>query len=87
MHRDMKPANIVLDDENGLNLRIIDFGMAKEIKWNKSIEMTNEVGTLYYRAPELLLGAVQYTKSIDMWAIGCIFYEMLTRKIMFKGEN
>lgn len=51
MHRDIKPANIVLDNIDSLNLKIIDFGMAKEIKWNKNISLTNAVGTLYYRAP------------------------------------
>lgn len=51
MHRDIKPANIVLDNAETCNIKIIDFGMAKEIKWNKNIELTNAVGTLYYRAP------------------------------------
>jgi serine/threonine protein kinase len=74
MHRDLKPANIVLDNREVINLKIIDFGSAKEIKWNKNIPLTNEVGTLYYRAPELLDGSTFYTKAIDLWAVGCIFY-------------
>lgn len=87
IHRDLKPANIVLDDVDSLNLKIIDLGMAKEKKWGKNLDMTNEVGTLYYRAPELLQGATSYTSAIDVWAIGCIFYELLTREVLFKGDN
>ena len=87
MHRDLKPANIVLDNAEGDNLKIIDFGMSKEIKWDPKLSLTNEVGTLYYRAPELLEGSTKYTKATDIWAIGCIFYELLTRKVLFKGEN
>lgn len=84
MHRDLKPANIVLDNGAGENLKIIDFGMAKEVKWNPKLSLTNEVGTLYYRAPELLDGGTKYTKSIDIWAVGCIFYELLTKLPLFK---
>ena len=87
MHRDIKPANIVLDDAELLNLKIIDFGMSKEVKWNKNAPMTNEVGTLYYRAPELLRGLTYYTTAIDIWAIGCIFYELLTRDILFRTDG
>lgn len=87
MHRDLKPANIVLDNGVGDNLKIIDFGMAKEIKWNPKLSLTNEVGTLYYRAPELLDGGTKYTKSIDIWAVGCIFYELLTKQALFKEES
>jgi|JI6StandDraft_1071083.scaffolds.fasta_scaffold07450_8 serine/threonine protein kinase len=49
--------------------------------------MTNEVGTLSYRAPELLLGDKRYTKAVDVWATGCIFYELLKRTTLFTGKT
>ncbi len=49
--------------------------------------MTNEVGTLVYRAPELLLGETRYTKAVDVWAIGCIFYELLKRTTLFTAKT
>lgn len=65
---------------------MIDYGMAKEIEFEDR-PMTNEVGSLYYRAPELLLGSKRYDFSVDVWSLGCVFYEMLMRKVLFKGEN
>lgn len=49
--------------------------------------MTNEVGTLSYRAPELLLGETRYTKAVDLWAVGCIFYELIKRTTLFTGKT
>jgi serine/threonine protein kinase len=49
--------------------------------------MTQEVVTQYYRAPELLLGAKHYDFAVDMWSIGCIFGELLNRKILFLAAN
>ena len=46
--------------------------------------MTQEVVTQYYRAPEILLGAKHYTNSIDIWSVGCIFGELLGRRILFQ---
>ena len=62
-----------------IGLFIIDFGMAKQMKWNQDFKLTNGVGTLYFRAPELLLGSKKYDYGVDVWALGCIFYQMLTR--------
>lgn len=50
---------------------------------NKNRDMTQEVVTQYYRAPELLLGARHYDFAVDMWSVGCIFGELLNRKILF----
>jgi serine/threonine protein kinase len=85
IHRDVKPANIMLSHSTGM-MKVIDYGMAKEIEFEDR-PMTNEVGSLYYRAPELLLGSKRYDFSVDVWSLGCVFYEMLTRKVLFKGEN
>ena len=49
--------------------------------------MTNQVGTLYYRAPELLMGTKRYDNKIDIWALGCIFYFMQTGTLLFKASN
>jgi len=48
---------------------------------------THEVVTLWYRAPEILLGSKRYTTSIDMWSLGCIFAEMAQRKPLFCGDS
>ena len=52
-----------------------------------SKHMTQEVVTQYYRAPELLMGAKHYTQAVDVWSVGCIFGELLTRKIMFQAQS
>ena len=49
--------------------------------------MTNQVGTLYYRAPELLVGSKRYSNKVDIWALGCIFYFMQTGTLLFKGNS
>lgn len=71
LHRDLKLSNILYDD--GEVLKICDFGLAKQ----KDQVMTKGVVTLWYRAPELLLGSKGYTEAVDMWAVGCIFAELL----------
>lgn len=49
--------------------------------------MTQEVVTQYYRAPELLMGAKHYTQAVDVWSVGCIFGELLGRRILFQAQN
>lgn len=49
--------------------------------------MTQEVVTQYYRAPEILMGAKHYTAAIDVWSVGCIFAELVTRRILFQGQD
>ena len=49
--------------------------------------MTNKVVTLWYRPPELLLGSREYNYSVDVWSIGCIFYELMTGEVLFKGDK
>jgi serine/threonine protein kinase len=60
--------------------------MAREQAWEQRL-MTNQVGTLYYRAPELLAGDKAYNNKVDVWALGCIFYFMQTGNLLFKGTS
>lgn len=84
MHRDIKPENILIDSKN--TLKIADFGLSRNISFDNQV-LTHPVVTLWYRAPELLLGQEKYTYSIDMWSIGCIFFELCTKKHLFPGRN
>eukprot|EP00340_Litonotus_pictus_P001978 CAMPEP_0170525276 /NCGR_PEP_ID=MMETSP0209-20121228/10764_1 /TAXON_ID=665100 ORGANISM="Litonotus pictus, Strain P1" /NCGR_SAMPLE_ID=MMETSP0209 /ASSEMBLY_ACC=CAM_ASM_000301 /LENGTH=296 /DNA_ID=CAMNT_0010814461 /DNA_START=34 /DNA_END=924 /DNA_ORIENTATION=+ len=84
LHRDLKPGNLLLS-ETGV-LKIGDFGLAR----GSGIPVTNyshEVVTLWYRAPDVLLGNLDYMDTIDIWSIGCIFAEMITGKALFQALN
>lgn len=70
-------------ERKSYNVKICDFGMAKTYSRN----LTPVVVTLWYRAPELLLGCSNYGKSIDVWSLGCVLAEMITLKPIFKGNN
>ncbi|KAK6457139.1 cyclin-dependent serine/threonine protein kinase [Scheffersomyces xylosifermentans] len=86
-HRDLKPANIMVSS-NGV-VKIGDLGLAR--KFNNPLQSLytgdKVVVTIWYRAPELLLGARHYTPSIDLWAVGCILAELLSLRPIFKGEE
>jgi len=89
IHRDLKPANILIDKTG--QIKIADFGYSC-IKTSKNI-YTNNVVTLWYRAPELLLDAKQaskkskYDNAIDIWSVGCIIGELLSRAPILAGQN
>ena len=84
MHRDLKPSNILLGQDG--KLKIADFDLARQVAIGHK-KLTHEVVTLYYRPPEILLGFQFYTDSIDMWSVGCIFYELATFQMLFKSET
>ncbi len=67
-------------------LKLADFGLARGFT-EQPANYTNRVITLWYRPPELLLGAVQYGPAIDIWSVGCIFAELLGQKAIFPGRN
>lgn len=87
LHRDLKPANIMVT--SGGEVKIGDLGLAR--RFDKPLHSLfngdKVVVTIWYRAPELILGSFHYTPAIDMWAIGCIFAELLSLRPIFKGEE
>jgi len=86
MHRDIKGSNLLINNAGVLKLG--DFGLSRSFN-EKDINYryTNRVVTLWYRPPELLLGAVVYGPAIDVWGVGCIMAELLMRKPLFPGKN
>uniref|UniRef100_A0A1A7WXB2 cyclin-dependent kinase n=1 Tax=Iconisemion striatum TaxID=60296 RepID=A0A1A7WXB2_9TELE len=84
LHRDLKTSNLLLSHK-GI-LKIGDFGLARE--YGSPLKpYTPVVVTLWYRSPELLLGAKEYSTAVDMWSLGCIFGELLTQKPLFPGKS
>lgn len=84
LHRDMKTSNLLMD--NAGRLCICDFGLAR--KYGSPLRpYTQSVVTLWYRAPEVLLGSDVYGPAVDMWAVGCIFAELLTKKPLLPGQT
>ncbi|GFR45407.1 hypothetical protein Agub_g6782, partial [Astrephomene gubernaculifera] len=84
LHRDLKASNILIDTKG--TVKLADFGLARPYGGTDA-GFTNRVITLWYRPPELLLGAVKYGGEVDMWSVGCIFAELLTGKPLFPGKD
>lgn len=84
LHRDLKTSNLLLSHK-GI-LKVGDFGLAREYG-SPLKHYTPIVVTMWYRAPELLLGVKEYSTPIDMWSVGCIFGELLTMKPLFPGKS
>ncbi|KAG4416639.1 hypothetical protein IFR04_010219 [Cadophora malorum] len=84
LHRDLKTSNLLLNNRG--QLKIADFGMARYYG-SPSPKLTQLVVTLWYRAPELLLGTERYGPAVDMWSVGCIFGELLTKEPLLQGKN
>lgn len=84
LHRDLKPQNLLINN-NGV-IKVADFGLGRSFGIPVRI-YTHEIVTLWYRAPEVLLGSPRYSCPVDIWSIGCIFAEMATRKPLFQGDS
>ncbi|GBG89574.1 hypothetical protein CBR_g49363 [Chara braunii] len=85
LHRDIKGSNLLIDN-NGV-LKLADFGLARSFSSENNCPLTNRVITLWYRPPELLLGATKYGPAVDMWSVGCIFAELLSGRPILPGKN
>jgi cell division cycle 2-like protein len=84
IHRDLKTSNLLMNNRG--MIKVADFGLARRFG-SPMAPMTQLVVTLWYRAPELLLGAKEYTTAIDMWSIGCIFAELVNNEPLMQGRN
>lgn len=85
LHRDIKGSNLLID--SGGVLKIADFGLASFFDPNHKQPMTSRVVTLWYRPPELLLGATDYGVGVDLWSAGCILAELLAGKPIMPGRT
>ena len=84
-HRDLKPQNVLVDPKKG-SLKLADFGLARAFTVPLRT-YTHEVVTLWYRAPEILLGTRQYACPVDVWSVGTIIPEMVTGHPLFPGDS
>lgn len=82
-HRDIKPQNLLIDPSTGV-LKLCDFGSAKIL--NPSEANVSYICSRYYRAPELIFGATNYTTKIDVWSAGCVMAELILGQPLFPGE-
>ncbi|EFE36766.1 uncharacterized protein ARB_04291 [Trichophyton benhamiae CBS 112371] len=83
-HRDIKPQNLLLDPSTGI-LKLCDFGSAKILVANEP--NVSYICSRYYRAPELIFGATNYTTKIDVWSTGCVMGELMLGQPLFQGES
>lgn len=83
-HRDLKPHNILVGE--GGAVKIADFGLGRIVSV-KLHTMSKEIETLFYRSPELILGTQKYDFSVDVWSLGCIFYQVCEHRVLFEGDS
>nr|UXY87382.1 cyclin-dependent kinase-like 2 [Cryptomonas sp.] len=84
IHRDIKTSNILLNNK-GI-VKICDFGLARSMDL-KQLYMTQGVVTLWYRAPEILMGLKNYSTPVDIWSVGCVFAELILGEVLLQGES
>ncbi len=84
LHRDLKPQNLLINKKG--DLKLADFGLARAFGIPVR-SYSNEVVTLWYRAPDVLMGSRQYSTSIDLWSAGCILAEMAIGRPLFCGNS
>ncbi|XP_054462817.1 mitogen-activated protein kinase 3 [Anoplopoma fimbria] len=87
LHRDLKPSNLLINTT--CDLKICDFGLARiaDPEHDHTGFLTEYVATRWYRAPEIMLNSKGYSKSIDIWSVGCILAEMLSNRPIFPGKH
>jgi|EP00927_Polykrikos_kofoidii_P011492 serine/threonine protein kinase len=85
LHRDVKPQNILVDVKS-MRFVLADFGLARSFSTPLKI-YTRDVVTLWYKAPEVLLGQNKYGPGLDIWALGCVMYQMVTGTALFRGDS
>ena len=90
MHRDMKPSNFLLQlsDDGKVTLKLADFGQARILQQpSDHVQYSLEVGTKWYKAPEILYGGRNYNQKVDLWSLGTILAELLEHTPLFTGAN
>ena len=85
VHRDIKGANVLVSRDG--KVKLADFGLARTIHIQKNLMYTVKVVTLWYRAPELLLGFRNYNFGVDIWSVACVFAELVSGKVLFQANQ
>ena len=84
LHRDLKPSNLLIFTD--MALKLVDFGLAREATPKEQLPVRREICTLWYRAPELIMGATHYREQVDVWSAGSIMLELLVGSCAMAGR-